>query len=189
MNVSDILLHMRETNICSLTVGLTTGFVLYILVVINEHFKSRLKIPIPAELLCVAISIIISHFCKLSEKFKVGVVGHVPTGFPEPSVSFFHTPALDQNSSMILSNAVTIGLVSFAVSLALAKLLAERHGYTVRNNQELVALGFVNIGTSFFGCFPSAASPSRSQLQSQVGGNSQFASVIARYNNVSNFSV
>ena len=164
--------------------GLATGFVLYFIVLLNEHFKSHLRVPIPAELLCVAISIVISHFCELHRRFQLQVVGKVPTGFPKPSAVFFETPALQQNFSMILNNAIPIGLISFAITLALAKLLAQRHGYTVTNNQELVALGFVNIGSSFFGCFPSAASPSRSQLQSQVGGNTQLASVFGRYANL-----
>ena len=36
--------------------------------VVNERFKHKLKVPIPAELILVIVAIIVSHFAKLHQR-------------------------------------------------------------------------------------------------------------------------
>ncbi|TDG38821.1 hypothetical protein AWZ03_014757 [Drosophila navojoa] len=56
---------------------------------------------------------------------------------------------------------------------------AKKHGYEVRANQELLAMGFGNAVSSCFSCIPLACSLSRSVIQEQTGGVSQIASLVS----------
>lgn len=58
-------------------------------------------------------------------------------------------------------------------------MFAKRHGYEVRPNQELLALGTANIVGSFLLCYPCSGSLSRSAVQDRVGGRTQLASLIS----------
>lgn len=60
--------------------------------------------------------------------------------------SFFGTLAI------LLSEAVPIAIIGFALAITMAKLMAERHNYEVDSNHELLASGLVNGFCSFFGC-------------------------------------
>ncbi|XP_075256552.1 sulfate transporter-like [Convolutriloba macropyga] len=176
----DIILNISKTNICSLVFGMCAAIVLYVSLFLLEKFKSKLKgVPVPMELILVIGATMISHFANFHDKYGLDVIGDVPTGFRLPSIN--QITILVDNPSIVgnlISSSIPIALVSFAISLALAKILAQKHNYAIHDSQELVALGFVDTIASFFGCLPSAASPSRTNLQSDVGGKTQIAGLI-----------
>lgn len=63
--------------------------------------------------------------------------------------------------------------------MSMALIFAKKHGYEVRANQELLAMGLSNITGSLFSCIPISASLSRSLIQEQTGGQTQIASVVS----------
>ena len=87
-------------------------------------------------------------------------------------------PRFDLMPSVFV-DSVVLSIVCFAVSLSLAKIFAKKHGYEVRANQELVALGAANAVSSFFLCYPCSAALSRSTLQEKVGGRTQVAGLVS----------
>ena len=72
-----------------------------------------------------------------------------------------------------------IGIVTFAVSLSLAKIFAKKHRYEVDANQELIALGSANVFSSFFLAYPASAALSRSTIQERIGGKTQVAGIFS----------
>lgn len=92
---------------------------------------------------------------------------------PQPSV-----PRFDLMPSLFVDSLI-LSIVCFAVSLSLAKIFAKKYAYTVRPNQELLALGTANVFSSFFLCYPSSAALSRSTLQARVGGKTQLAGLVS----------
>ncbi len=50
-----------------------------------------------------------------------------------------------------------IGVLGFVESIVVAKLYANKYGYMVSPNRELVALGVANIVSSFFGTYHSCS--------------------------------
>jgi len=88
---------------------------------INERFKKKLKIPIPAELLLVILTTIVSHFGRLNERYALPVIGNIPLGLPAPRV-----PPMTAAGSYIV-DGVVVGVVGFVIVITMARLMAERH--------------------------------------------------------------
>lgn len=68
-------------------------------------------------------------------KFSTNCDSFSKFSLPVPNV-----PRFDFFGSLV-SDALIIGVVSFAVALSLGKTFAKKHGYQVSANQEFVALG------------------------------------------------
>ena len=88
---------------------------------VNVRFRSRLKIPIPAELLLVIAATIVSHFARLEDRYELPVVGCIPLGLPAPRV-----PPMTAWTGYIV-DALAVGVVGFVVHVTMARLMAERN--------------------------------------------------------------
>ncbi|XP_070193261.1 prestin-like isoform X3 [Littorina saxatilis] len=139
----------------------------------NPKIKPRLIMPVPIELIVVVLGTVISYFVKLEEKYDVKIVGEVPVGIPPPSPQQF------LYLKDVISDSIALGIVAFAISVSMAKILAQKHDYEIDSNQELVAYGVVNVTCSFFSSFVAAASLSRSLVQDNTGGKTQVAGLIS----------
>ncbi|KAM8740739.1 prestin isoform 1-T2 [Acanthopagrus schlegelii] len=172
-SVSAVLSDITSTNVTTLILGLVCLVFLYVIKDLNERFKKKLPIPIPGEIIVVIVSTGVSYGLLLSEDYKVGVVGKIPTGLLPPSLPDFS----------ILPNLVTdsfaIAIVGFSMGVSLAKIFALKHGYSVDGNQELIALGLCNFISSFFQTFAITCSMSRSLVQESTGGKTQIAGLLS----------
>lgn len=130
---------------------------------------------IPGSLLAVAFGILISWSLGLTGS-GVKVVGEVPQGLPA-----FSIPSLSWDSlGTLLPIALTISLVSFMESIAVAKAMQAKHkNYQVSPNQELIALGAANIGGAFFQSYPVTGGFSRTAVNDQAGAQTGMASLIS----------
>ncbi|CAF4683513.1 unnamed protein product [Rotaria sp. Silwood1] len=119
----------------------------------------------------VILGTLISYLLKLHDQHGVSIVGHVKRGLPPPTVPAF------TNISSLLVSAITITIVSLCLNISVAKMFARKYGY-----KELLAYGLGNISSSFFQCYPSSGSLSRSMVQGESGGKTSliggFSSVI-----------
>jgi SulP family sulfate permease len=129
---------------------------------------------IPAALAVMVLSILASSLLNL-EAYGVQVVGYIPTGLPS-----FGLPSGITFSElvMLLPGAAGIVLVAFSESVAIARSYATSHGYEVDSNQEMVALGFANLGAGLSQGFVVDGSMSRSSAADQAGVKSQMSSII-----------
>ncbi|KAH7934332.1 hypothetical protein HPB49_024948 [Dermacentor silvarum] len=134
----------------------------------------RLGIPLPIELTVVVLFTVGSHYLKLRENYGVEVVGTIPEKLPEPTLPSFNTHLI----ASILPESFALAIVSFAITLSLGRIFGQKHGYTVDANQEFLALGASHVFSSFFSCFPIAASVPRSAVQEGAGGKTQIVSVV-----------
>ncbi|MEX2435254.1 MAG: solute carrier family 26 protein, partial [Balneolaceae bacterium] len=104
----------------------------------------------------------------------VSIVGEVPLGLPS-----FKMPGLNLTDLTALFPIIlVISLVSYMESIAVAKAIANKRGYKVDANQELIALGGANIGGSIFQSFPVTGGFSRSAVNDQAGSRTTVASII-----------
>lgn len=141
--------------------------------IIKPWFSKISKIPIPFELLAVIVGTLVSYFTDLHHNYNIRVVGHIPTGIPEP-----RAPPFELMSAVAVGSFV-ISIVSYTVSFSMAKIFAKRRNYNVDATQELYALGVSNVFGSFFGCAPISASLSRSLIQETMGGVTQITSYVS----------
>lgn len=140
---------------------------------INARYREKLPMAIPIDLIVVIFATLISFLCDFNGNFGVKIMGTIPTGLPNPT-----PPRLDLVPAVTVSSLV-IAVVAFAVSLSMAKIFAKKNKYLISPNQELFALGTSNIVSSFFLCYPSAASLSRSIVQERSGCKTQVASLVS----------
>jgi len=107
--------------------------------------------------------------------FSVPIVGKVPAGLPP-----FALPTFDNELIVeLLPFAFTLGIVGYLESISVAKALASRRREKVDANQELIAIGMANIGSSFTGGYSVAGGFSRSMVNFTAGANTPLASIIS----------
>lgn len=104
----------------------------------------------------------------------VSIVGNVPQGLPTLEFPGFTW----SDYSSLLPIILVITLVSYMESIAVAKAIANKRGYKVDANQELIALGGANLGGAFFQSFPTTGGFSRTAVNNQSGAKTTLASVI-----------
>lgn len=169
----NIFANIHKTNLCDL---ITSAICISVLVAgkeIQERYKDRLKVPLPTELLVVAGATLASHFGELNSRYSSSVSGHIPTGFMPPQV-----PSISLMSRVAL-DAIPLAVISFAFTVSLSEMFAKKNGYTVRPNQEMVAIGCCNIIPSFFHCFTTSAALAKTMVKDSTGCQTQVSSLIS----------
>jgi SulP family sulfate permease len=167
--VHDILIGAIQNagTIDPATACIGIGSVLVIL------FLKRWNRAIPSALIVVVAGTAVTALFGLNGS-GVSIVGDVPQGLPA-----FQLPGLEWADFRTLFPIIlVISLVSYMESIAVAKAIANKRGYKVDANQELIALGGANIGGALFQSFPTTGGFSRTAVNNQSGANTTIASVI-----------
>ncbi|OQV16809.1 putative Pendrin, partial [Hypsibius exemplaris] len=99
-----------------------------------------IRVPLPAELFVVIFGTLISAQVGLETNYGVSIIKHIPNGFPMPSTpTFAHmyntTNPEDGFPTSLLSDTFAIAVVSLCLSITLALLFANQHGYAIDPNQ------------------------------------------------------
>ncbi|CAG2226000.1 unnamed protein product [Mytilus edulis] len=128
-----------------------------------------MKMPIPIDLILVVVSTFISSYTH--DNFGIDVVGKIPAGLP--------TPTLPRVSVDIIGQSAVVGIIVFVLTISMARLCEVKHGYSVDDNQELVAYGISNLGGSFFSCFPACVAPPRTIVLSTMGAKTTFSGMVS----------
>ncbi|XP_040322509.1 sulfate anion transporter 1 isoform X3 [Herpailurus yagouaroundi] len=162
-----------QANLCDVLTSATCLAVLLAAKELSDRCRHRLKVPLPTELLVIVAATLASHFGRLHERFGSSVAGDIPTGFVAPRLP---DPGLMRR---VVLDAVPLALVSSAFSLSLAEMFARSHGYSVRANQELLAVGCCNVLPAFFHCFATSAALSKSLVKTATGCHTQLSSVVS----------
>jgi len=104
----------------------------------------------------------------------VKLVGDVPPGLPRPALPAWDPVAVRQ----LLPIALTISLVGFMESISVAKVFANKHGYRLKPDRELVGLGAANLASAAFGGYAVTGGFSRSAVKDQSGARTRLAGAI-----------
>uniref|UniRef100_UPI00398F2BE8 sulfate transporter n=1 Tax=Pristiophorus japonicus TaxID=55135 RepID=UPI00398F2BE8 len=167
-----IFKNIHHTNICDLVTSMLCLLVLVPLKEVNECYKSKLKAPIPGELLVVVVATLVSHYGQLNANFNSTVAGNIPTGFMAPTAPDWSL------IPRIAADALPISIIGFAITVSLSEMFAKKHGYTVRANQEMFAIGTCNIIPAFFHCFTTSAALAKTLVKESTGCRTQFSSIV-----------
>lgn len=108
------------------------------------------------------------------------LTGPVPGGYPSPILPWYGL--LDKLIEAdrlyhIIIDTLSIGIIAYMSSIAMAKRLAIKEGYRIRPNQELIALGLSNLVGAFFQGMPATGGLSRTAVNMQ-NARTQLASLI-----------
>ncbi|GMF12997.1 unnamed protein product [Phytophthora lilii] len=107
------------------------------------------------------------------------LTGTIPGGFPDPKVPWYgftsHLIPGDQFGT-ILYHALTVVVVVFLSSIAMAKRLAIQRGEDINTDQELTGLGIASIVAGFFQAMPPTGGMSRTAVN-LLNAHTQLASI------------
>jgi SulP family sulfate permease len=164
--VVELISRLDETHMLTFVIGIICMASLFIM--------RRISRKIPGPLIVVVFAIIASAVFNL-EALGVKVVGEVPAGLPQfsiPSVTFSDILAL-------LPAAIALTILIYADEILTARVFATKHGQKIESNQEFVAIGMANIGAGLLTGFPAALSASRTAVNDQMGGKTQWVGIFA----------
>ncbi|CAG9532095.1 unnamed protein product [Cercopithifilaria johnstoni] len=172
--IYSILTHISYTNFYAMGMSIFGSIFLYFGKSFLTPFLHKclsFNIPVPYELFLIIISIIVSYMMNLNIYHNVSIVGRIPTALPRPRLPRFDV-VID-----CFPYAIGIAAVSVAVHISMAKMLAKRMKYHVDSKQELYALGFTTVLSSFFPIYPIATALARTMVSVEVQTKSQFSAV------------
>ncbi|WP_290876171.1 SulP family inorganic anion transporter [Gracilimonas sp.] len=128
----------------------------------------------PSALVVVGLGTLVTYVFGLNES-GVAIVGDIPRGLP----SFKFTSMSWADIELLLPTILVISLVGYMESIAVAKAIANKHGYKVDPNQELIGLGVANIGGALFQSYPTTGGFSRTAVNDQAGSRTGMASIVS----------
>ncbi|KAM9330539.1 sulfate anion transporter 1-like [Gastrophryne carolinensis] len=169
----NIFKNIHHANVCDIITSAICIAALVAAKELGDRYKDKIKIPLPTELIVIAVATLVSHYCNLNELYGTSVSGAIPTGFIPPKVpdfSLFGKVAVD---------AIPLAVVSFAFTISLSEMFAKKYSYTVDANQEMFAIGFCNIIPSFFHCFATSAALAKTLVKTSTGCKTQVSSVVS----------
>lgn len=163
-----------------------------------EHIaKTMQHINIPSLILGAASLVILTVFKKIMPKFPMAVVlmaagalmtyflpvdtwgiktlDKVETGLPKWIIPDFSAVPLGEVITISLSVAVVI----MAETLLAENNFAQKNGYRLNDNQEILAFSIGNLVASLTGCCPINGSVSRTAMGEQYQGKTQLMSITA----------
>lgn len=166
----ELLLHighnLSHINTPSLILGCST---LFILIISKKMFPK-----FPMAVVMMIVGAILTVTCNLG-KYGIVMLSKVEPGLPN-----FILP--DFNSDYILDIiglSISVAVVIMAETLLASNNFAMKNGYTLNDNQELLAYSVGNLAASFTGCCPINGSVSRTSMSEQYGGKTQLTGIIA----------
>uniref|UniRef100_A0A8C5PJ90 Solute carrier family 26 member 7 n=1 Tax=Leptobrachium leishanense TaxID=445787 RepID=A0A8C5PJ90_9ANUR len=168
-----ILVNIRSAQVVTTLISIFAVIILIVVKECNEHFRSKIRIVIPIDLLLIIVSSLACYFADMETVFGIDVVGPVPKGIPFPQVPPTNI-LLD-----VAVEAISFAVVGYTVSIYLAYNSAKKFTYHVDENQELLAHGLSNVLPSFLFCIPNAAAPARTFLLYSNGSKTQVACLIS----------
>jgi high affinity sulfate transporter 1 len=129
---------------------------------------------IPVVLIAVVGATVISGWFGLADKAGVKVLGTIPQGLPSLVV-----PLLRPGDIVpVVIGGMACAILAFADTSVLSRIYAARLGYRVDPNQEMVALGAINLAAGLFQGFPLSTSSSRTPVAEAAGAKTQLSSVV-----------
>lgn len=166
----ELLEHIGETigqmNLQSLMLGLISLAILLI---------SKKLIPkFPMAVVLMAAGAVLTQIFPMKE-WGIKTLDAVSPGLPRWSFPDFTLVPMDQVITISLSVAVVI----MAETLLAENNFAQKNGYRINDNQELLAFALGNFAAALTGCCPINGSVSRTAMGEQYQGKTQLMSIVA----------
>jgi SulP family sulfate permease len=163
---SHLATHLGHANAWTLAIGAGSLLLLFGL--------KRLAPAIPAFLVVVFASTLAVAALGLKQH-GVAIVGTIPAGLPRLGLAGMSAGQV----SALLPGALGIVLVGYAEQLGAVRKGAVSHGYDIRPNQELTALGASNVSAGLLGGFVVTGSLSKTTVNDDAGARSELSAIVA----------
>ncbi|WP_447774017.1 SulP family inorganic anion transporter [Variovorax boronicumulans] len=129
---------------------------------------------LPGILIAVVGATVVVGVLGLATRAGVSVLGVLPQGLPALSIPWITAADIGP----VLIGGCAVALVSFADTSVLSRVYAARTRTYVDPNQEMVALGAVNLAAGLFQGFAVSSSSSRTPVAEAAGAKTQLTCVV-----------
>lgn len=155
--------------------ALLVGAVCLVILIVYPKFEKR----VPPSLIAVVVSALMVKFIPAIDEgvYTIGELYDIPMGLP----SFDFLSGIEINLPVILEllpNAITIALLAGIESLLSCVVADNMINSRHNSNSELVAQGFANIGSVFFGGIPATGAIARTAANIKNGGRTPIAAIV-----------
>ena len=158
--------HMGDTNGPSVAIGLAA---LALLILGKRFLPNR-----PVALFVVVGSILAASFMDLGS-YGIKMLGEVPRGIPLPTL-----PAVSWNEvSDLFPLALACFLLGAVETAAIGRMFAQKHGYRLDSNQELLGLAAANLAAGLGKGFPVSGGMSQSLVNESAGARTPLSGLIS----------
>jgi high affinity sulfate transporter 1 len=164
--IEKIIEAVKGTNMLSPVLGFGT---LIIMLICKKYLP---KLPMPV-IMMVAGGIVGVAFHP--EKYGVVMLSAVQRGLPQISMPDFSAA----DTMQCIKASLPVALVIMCETLLAENNFAQRGGYKLRDNIEILAFALGNFSAAFTGCCPINGSVSRTSVNNSYGGKTQLTSVVA----------
>jgi sulfate permease, SulP family len=164
--LAHLIAHLGDTSLTTLAIGLLALVLLFGI----ERYAPR----IPGGLVVLVVGIALSAGLNLSHH-GVDTVGKIPTGLP--SVAFPHLTLSEL--WVLIPSSIGMMLVIFSEALGAGQNFADKHGYRLVPDQEMIALGLANIGSAFLGGLACGGSLSQTAVNDGAGARTEVSPLVA----------
>jgi len=162
-----VLSHLSDANWWAFVIGAVAIIALFVL----PHLSRRL----PVGLVVLAASILLSAGLDLAGRHGVEVVGTLPQGLPHLGLPHVGLASM----WLLVPAAAGILLVAYSEALGVAATFANKHGYEIDPDQELLAFGAANLASGAMGGMIAAGGMSASAVNEGAGARSQLSGLTA----------
>jgi SulP family sulfate permease len=176
--VSSLAMHVRETNVATLVIGLgATAFLFWVrrgLKPLLMHFGMAAR---PADLVAKAgpiAAVILSTIAVILldlEAAGVKVVGRIPQSLPPLTIPVFDADLWQR----LVVPALLLSVIGFVESVSVAQTLAAKRRQRIDPDQELIGLGSANVAAAFSGGYPVTGGFARSVVNFDAGAETPAA--------------
>lgn len=156
----------KQINVPSLLMGIAALAILLL---------SKKRIPkFPMAVVLMAAGALMTRFLPV-ESWGVKTLDTVETGLPKWSIPDLALVPMNEVITISLSVAVVI----MAETLLAENNFAQKNGYRIDDNQEILAFSMGNLAAALTGCCPINGSVSRTAMGEQYQGKTQLTGIVA----------
>lgn len=168
----ELILHITDQLKYFNVLSAVLGFGTVVIILVCKKYMPKF----PMSVVLMVLGAMATAFLHI-DRFGVKLLPHVDAGFAKlyiPDVTL-----LRNNTSEIVVLGLTCALVIMAQTLLATNNYANRYGYKVDNNREVLAYSLANVASAVSGSCPLNGSVSRTGIADQFGCKSQLMSVTA----------
>ena len=166
-SLANLILHLGETHLLTLLLGLLTVAVIVVL--------RKLRPAWPGTLVAMIVSGALVGILSLDGK-GVAVLGAIPRSLPP-----FHWPSVGwgEQFGRLVPSALAIAILGLVEAASISKAIASQTHQRLDLNQEFLGQGFANLVAGLFSGFPGSGSFTRSAVNFRSGAKTPMSGVIS----------
>lgn len=168
----ELILHITDQLKYFNVLSAVLGFGTVVIILVCKKYMPKF----PMSVVLMVLGAMATAFLHI-DRFGVKHPPHVDAGFPKLSIP--DVTLLRDNTSEIVVLGLTCALVIMAQTLLATNNYANRYGYKVDNNREVLAYSLANVASAVSGSCPLNGSVSRTGIADQFGCKTQLMSVTA----------